>query len=113
LCYSQGHSPRGNTKWGLSSDNISEKGRRVDGMTAGAESGTGLTLTGSGPVSWRHNRDYAGIADLAGNVWEQVTGVRFCGGELQIMTNNNAAMGSTDHSLSSTAWKAVSGVDGS
>lgn len=113
LCYSQGHSPRGNTKWGLSSDNISEKGRRVDGMTAGAESGTGLTLTGSGPVGWRHNRDYAGIADLAGNVWEQVTGVRFCGGELQIMTNNNAAMGSTDHSLSSTAWKAVSGVDGS
>ncbi|MFU7604740.1 hypothetical protein ACM64N_07355, partial [Klebsiella pneumoniae] len=71
------------------------------------------TLTGSGPVGWRHNRDYAGIADLAGNVWEQVTGVRFCGGELQIMTNNNAAMGSTDHSLSSTAWKAVSGVDGS
>ncbi|MFA1231439.1 hypothetical protein ACDI93_27125, partial [Klebsiella pneumoniae] len=86
LCYSQGHSPRGNTKWGLSSDNIGEKGRRADGKTAGVESGTGLTLTGSGPVGWRHNRDYAGIADLAGNVWEQVTGVRFCGGELQIMT---------------------------
>lgn len=113
LCYSQNMSPRGNTKWGLSSDNISEAGRRVDGMAAGTESGTGLTLTGSGPVGWRHNQDYAGIADLAGNVWELVTGVRFCGGELQIMTNNNAAMGSTDHSLSSTAWKAVSGVDGS
>ncbi|EPJ5186009.1 hypothetical protein RFE68_005075, partial [Klebsiella pneumoniae] len=111
LCYSQGHSPRGNTKWGLS-DNISEKGRRVDGMTAGVESGTGLTLTGSGPVSWRHNRDYAGIADLAGNVWEAVTGCRFCGGELQIMANNDAAMNSTDHTLSSAAWKAVSGLDG-
>ncbi|MBS2816857.1 hypothetical protein KFV79_26805, partial [Klebsiella pneumoniae] len=95
------------------SDNISEKGRRADGKTAGVESGTGLTLTGSGPVGWRHNRDYAGIADLAGNIWEAVTGVRFCGGELQVMANNNAAMGSTDHSLSSTAWKAVSGVDGS
>ncbi len=71
LCYSRPF-PRGNTKWGLSSDNISEKGRRVDGMTAGAESGTGLTPTGSGPVAGG-NRDYAGIADLAGNVWEQVT----------------------------------------
>ncbi|RTA38757.1 hypothetical protein EJ495_23340, partial [Klebsiella pneumoniae subsp. pneumoniae] len=90
-----------------------EKGRRVDGMTAGAASGTGLTLTGSGPVSWRHNRDYAGIADLAGNIWETVTGVRFCGGELQIMVNNDAALYTTDHTLSSTAWKAVSGVDGS
>ncbi|MBF8435144.1 hypothetical protein I1W58_26980 [Klebsiella pneumoniae] len=113
LCYSQGYFPNGNTKWGLSYDNVSEKGRRVDGVTAGVESGTGLTLTGSGPVGWRHNRDYAGIADLAGNVWEQVTGVRFCNGELQVMENNNAAMSSTDHSLSSTAWKAVSGVDGS
>lgn len=113
LCYVKGDSPRGNTNWGLSSDNLSEKGRRTDGLAAGTASGTGLTLTGSGPVSWRHNRDYAGIADLAGNVWEQVTGVRFCGGELQIMVNNNAAMGSTDHSLSSTAWKAISGVDGS
>nr|VXZ85568.1 Uncharacterised protein [Klebsiella pneumoniae] len=112
LCYSRAI-PARQHKMGLSSDNIGEKGRRADGKTAGVESGTGLTLTGSGPVGWRHNRDYAGIADLAGNVWEQVTGVRFCGGELQIMTDNNAAMGSTDHSLSSTAWKAVSGVDGS
>ncbi|EMY0661786.1 hypothetical protein ACV2XU_21720 [Klebsiella pneumoniae] len=113
LCYAQGQSPRGNTNWGLSSDNPSEKGRRADGLAAGTESGTGLTLTGSGPVSWRHNRDYAGIADLAGNIWETVTGVRFCGGELQIMVNNDAALYTTDHTLSSTAWKAVSGVDGS
>ncbi|HCT5893337.1 hypothetical protein OW959_26655 [Klebsiella pneumoniae] len=112
LCYSQGYSPRGNTNWGLSSDNPSEKGRRADGMSAGTASGTGITLTGSGPVGWRHNGDFAGIPDLAGNVWEAVTGVRFCGGELQIMANNDAAMNSTDHTLSSAAWKAVSGLDG-
>lgn len=112
-CFSQGVWPRGNTKWGVSSDNVTERGRREDGLPSGTESGTGLTLTGSGPVGWRHNRDYAGITDLAGNVWEAVTGLRICGGELQIIANNDAAMNSTDHTLSSTSWKAISGVNGS
>ncbi|MFG1172179.1 hypothetical protein AAFN90_00935 [Erwiniaceae bacterium CAU 1747] len=113
MCNKLGVYPRGNTNYGRSSDNISEVGRRVDGMKPGTESGVGTILNGSGPVAWRHNGEYAGISDLAGNIWESVSGLRFCAGEIQIMADNNAASSSVDNGVTSTAWRAISGADGS
>ena len=65
------------------------------------------TATGSGPKSWFHNNDFSGIADLNGNVYEWVSGVRVNAGELQVIPNNDSAMG-VDESATSELWKAIS-----
>lgn len=65
-----------------------------------------LTATGSGPKDWFHNNDFSGIADLNGNVYEWVGGVRVNNGEIQIIPNNDAAM-AVDQSAESTLWKAI------
>ena len=66
----------------------------------------GRTLTGSGPVSWRHDNSPAGIADLVGNVWEWTGGMRLVNGEIQILKDNDAA-GSDAASAPSSAWKSI------
>lgn len=48
------------------------------------EKGVLRTACGTGPVEWFHNRRPDGIADLNGNVWEWIDGVRLVFGELQL-----------------------------
>ena len=67
----------------------------------------GRTLTGSGPVSWRHDNSPAGIADLVGNVWEWTGGMRLNAGEINIIKDNDAAAHDVDMSAESSAWKAI------
>lgn len=114
LSYKNQTQPLGNTWWGQSVEDATQKGRRVDGLDTGILDATkvGATLTGSGPVSWRHNGKYTGVSDLAGNVFEFVTGLRTVKGEIQIMINNNAAILATDHSSTSASWKAIDGLTG-
>ncbi|MDO8031916.1 hypothetical protein O3297_00680 [Janthinobacterium sp. SUN128] len=69
-CRANGFQPRGNTNYGQSNDAPWETGRRIDGLSIGNTAGEPRTLTGSGPVAWRHDNTHAGIADLNGNVWE-------------------------------------------
>lgn len=111
-CWKNGYQPRGNSNWGQSSDATYETGRRGDKGTPGTATGDGKTLTGSGPVSWRHNNDVSGIADLNGNVWEWVGGMRLNAGEIQIIQDNNAADNTKDQSAGSALWKAINGADG-
>ncbi|MEQ0924038.1 hypothetical protein ABLT40_09590, partial [Acinetobacter schindleri] len=75
-CYKDNTQPLGNTYYGRSSENPLLVGRRADGLNPGGTAGTGRTLTGSGPVQWRHNGKENGIADLSGNVWEWNSGMR-------------------------------------
>ena len=111
-CRANSFQPRGNTNWGKSSDAVWETGRRGDGGAPGAASGTGRTLTGSGPASWRHNNSAGGISDLNGNVWEWTPGMRVNAGEINIIANNDAALNATDLAVGSTAWKAIDGATG-
>ncbi len=111
-CWKNGFMPRGNTNWGKANDSGWETGRRMDGGQPGSASGTGRTLTGSGPASWRHDNSSGGIADLNGNIWEWSPGLRIVGGEIQIIPDNNAALNATDLSATSTAWKAIDGATG-
>lgn len=111
-CWKNGFQPRGNTNFGKSSDAGWETGRRYDGGTPGSGTGNARTLTGSGPVSWRHDNTASGIADLSGNVWEWAPGLRLVDGEIQIITNNDAALTGTDLSANSAAWKAIKASDG-
>lgn len=50
------------------------------------------TATGSGPVTWNHNHNVSGIADLVGNMFEWVGGLRLMNGEFQIIPQNTAAV---------------------
>lgn len=112
LCRANSFQPRGNTNWGRSSDATWETGRRNDGVAPGTASGTGRTLTGSGPVSWRHDNTFSGISDLSGNVWGWSPGMRIVDGEIQILEGNNAALNTTDMSAGSAAWRAIDGSNG-
>jgi hypothetical protein len=111
LTAKSGPQPRGNTNWGRAHDALWETARRVDGGTPGSISGTGRTLTGTGPLTWRHDGSPAGISDLVGNVFHYTPGMRLVDGEIQVLADNNAATASdfTD----AAPWKAISLSDGS
>ncbi len=98
---------RGNTDRGRAHDAPWETGVRVDGGAPGSTSGDGRTLTGSGPLSWRHDGTPAGIADLVGNVSEWVAGLRLVNGEIQIIPDNDAALPEADMSRNSPQWRAI------
>lgn len=96
--------PRGNTNWDRSYEKAYEKGVNtyIDGSHGG-----GRTATGSGPVTWYHDGSPAGIADLCGNMWEWVAGLRIVGGEIQIIPYGNCMKADCDMSAGSTEWKAI------
>jgi hypothetical protein len=106
-CWKNNCQPRGNTNWGLSSDVPAEGGVRGDGLANGTASGDGKTYTGSGPITWNHNGKSDGIADLNGNVWEWVGGMRTNGGEINVLADNNAADNTKGQTAGSAEWKAV------
>ena len=90
--------PTGNTASGKSHSHPEQTGTTYDG-------GCGKTLTGSGPVQWNHDGTAYGVADMCGNIWEHVGGVRFMDGMPQVIPNNGAAYGA-DQSKDSPEWEA-------
>ena len=105
-----GFQPRGNTYWGQHHEQKHETGTLAPGASGlGVISDElhGRTLTGSGPVSWRHDNSPAGIADLVGNVLEWTGGMRLNAGEINIIKDNDAAAHDVDMSADSSAWKAI------
>lgn len=111
-CYKNDTQPFGNTYYGRSSQNPLLVGRRADGLNPGNTTGSARTLTGSGPVQWRHNGKESGIADLSGNVWEWSAGMRIFNGEIQVIADNNASKLAIDLGAASTEWKAIDGATG-
>lgn len=113
MCRKNGFVPDGNSWYGSSWENPSNKGTRVDGGIPGNnDGGTGSILAGSGPAEWRHDKTMFGISDLTGNIWELCIGLRVVGGELQVASNNNAAINSFDLGQTSTSWKAIDATTG-
>ena len=111
-CYKDNTQPLGNTYYGRSSENPLLVGRRADGLNPGNTSGSARTLTGSGPVQWRHNGKENGIADLSGNVNEWNSGLRLLNGEIQVIADNNASKLAINLGAASTEWKAIDGETG-
>lgn len=95
--------PTGNTRNGHSHSHPEQTGTTYDG--------SGKTLAGSGPIQWNHDRTAEGVADLVGNVWEHVGGIRFLNGQVQVIPDNGAAAGA-DQSEDSKEWQAIYTADG-
>lgn len=96
--------PRGNTNSGKSHSHPEETGTTYPNSY-------GKTLTGSGPVTWNHDHTAEGVADMCGNVWEHVGGIRFLNGQVQVIPDNGAAAGA-DQSESSKEWRPIYTPDG-
>ena len=87
--------------------NTSDKGAPMPTWDDNAYMDVPYTATGSGPKNWYHNNDFSGIADLNGNVYEWVGGLRLNAGEIQVIPDNDAAK-AVDQSADSALWKAIS-----
>lgn len=93
LCIAGNFAPYGSNSYGWSTGRNDLFGRRIDGKAPGdSTAGTTRIYTGSGPIEYRHNGDYNGISDLAGNAFERSHGARVVpGGELQVYGAGNEA----------------------
>ena len=98
--------PRGNTDCGKSHSHPEETGTTYKDGSSNSK-----TLTGSGPVTWNHTHTAEGVADMCGNIWEHVGGIRFMDGQVQVIPDNGAAAGA-DQSRNSKEWQAIHTADG-
>lgn len=104
-CKKNSTMPHGNNNYGKDAGYAYETGV---GLAKDGSDRITVCAPGSGPVTWAHDHTNAGIYDLNGNIWEWQDGMRIVDGEIQIITNNDAAQGSDcDTSATSTLWKAI------
>jgi hypothetical protein len=98
---------RGNTYFGYSHERPDEFGI----MSSELESiGTRHTLTGTGPVTWRHDGTPFGVDGFVGNVWNWTGGYRLVDGAFQIIPDNNACGSKRTvaaHAAGSTEWREI------
>ena len=105
-CKKNGYMPSGNNAFAKDVYKTYERGTVSFTYDKNGEMKEGRTLTGSGPVAWAHDNSPAGIYDMNGNVWAQLSGLRLVDGEIQITPNNDSAM-ALDESENSLLWKAI------
>lgn len=78
----------------------------VLGATGTADpAASGPVLTGTGPDGWRVPNIADGIADLVGNYWEWVAGLRRMDSEIEYIADNDAA--TVDLAAASAAWQVL------
>ena len=109
-CKKNGFLPYGNNNYGK---DTRESNYKAVPTYKDGEGKTCRVATGTGPLSWSHDKTMAGIWDLNGNVWEWQGGIRMVWGELQILANNDAADPDNPQNETSTCWKAINAADGS
>ena len=105
-CVKNGTPPRGNSNFGRCHDHPHERGVLARQRRGEGPEDEMRTLTGTGPDSWNHDGTASGIADLNGNIWEFVSGLRIVNGEIQVIPDNDSAM-NVDESAHSPLWRAV------
>ena len=103
-CENNGFIPLGNNYYGKHSTEKSYKGIPT---LYGNDGRPNRLATGTGPLTWYHDNSPAGIADLCGNVWEWMGGIRTVYGEVQILANNNGADSDNSQAVGSAEWKAI------
>jgi len=93
--------PRGNTDCGRSHSHPEEAGIRCE---------HGKTLTGSGPLAWRHDGTSCGIADLVGNVWEHQWCLRSVGGRIMMPPDNDFTLPEEEWPDTGVCFDGVAGI---
>lgn len=103
LCSARSFLPRGNNNSLQDIDHAYERG-----VKATTESDY-RTLTGSGPNGWNHDNSPLGIADLNGNVWEWVDGLKISAGIASIATNDGTSTGHPGNTFTAAEndWKST------
>lgn len=109
-CKKNGFLPYGNNNYGKDSRESNYKA--IPSMPRDSSNRIQRVATGTGPLTWSHDKTAAGIFDLNGNVSEWVGGIRFVHGELQLLANNNAADSSHSQAAASAEWKAIDATSG-
>ena len=112
-CKKNGFMPYGNNNYGKDSRESNYKALSIHIDTGTTPNKTGRVATGTGPLTWSHDKTLSGIWDLNGNVWEWQAGIRLVWGELQILANNDAADPDNPQNTTSVCWKAINAADGS
>lgn len=110
-CKKNGFMPYGNNNYGK--DTRESNYKAIPSMEKDSSERTQRVATGTGPLTWSHDKTLSGIWDLNGNVWEWQGGIRLVWGELQILANNDAADPDNPQNTTSVYWKAINAADGS
>ena len=110
-CKKNGFMPYGNNNYGK--DTRESNYRAVPSMARDGSNRIQRVATGTGPLTWSHDKTLSGIWDMNGNVWEWQGGIRFVYGELQILANNDAADPDNPQNATSVKWRAINASDGS
>ena len=110
MCKAAGQLPYGNNDYGK---DTRESGYYASpSMARDSNQKIQRVATGTGPLTWSHDRTPGGIWDLNGNVWEWQGGMRTVYGELQILANNNGADKSKSQAADSAQWMAINASSG-
>lgn len=67
-------------------------------------SGSATSYTGSGPNTWNHDWGPFGIADMNGNVWEWVGGLKISDGVAFVSPDKNGTAPGNDFSVAEAGW---------
>lgn len=110
-CKKNGFMPYGNNNYGK--DTRESNYKAIPTYKDGSTGQTCRVATGTGPLTWSHDKTLSGIWDLNGNVREWQGGIRLVWGELQILVNNDAADPDNPQNTTSVCWKAINATDGS
>lgn len=109
-CKKNAFLPYGNNYYGK---DIKESEHKAVPTYSDSNGQTSRVATGTGPLAWSHDSAMSGIWDMNGNGWERLGGFRLVWGEVQVLTNNDAADTDNPQNATSTCWKAINAADGS
>ena len=112
ICQANGFLPYGNNNYGKDSRDSVYEGIPCTWGTGDDAGKIYHILTGTGPITYSHNKQIDGVWDLNGNVSEWVGGKRTVYGELQLLANNNAADSENPQTKKATTWKAIDATTG-
>ena len=105
-CLREGFQPKGNNYYGR--DSADPATSEYYGIPSYWESNlTARCVNGTGPLSWFHDGSPWGIWGMNGNFYQVTAGLRQKAGEIQVITNNDAALDATDQLDATGAWKAI------